>query len=177
MGHPKQVRRFKINPVELVVFGAVTLIFANSVYQLYYDWEEIRTNVVGSTPALAQSDRDGRSIASNNPLFSTIEVKCDEKSAAKKKPGSSEALEVTDAAKIRLSGPLCGPGKADKTKLLKAEVVNRTTNSTATVFTNSTDGSFSTDFIQLSPGRNQIQLKWVYQGGKEHSQALVIQKN
>ena len=186
MGHPHQARRFRINPVELVVFGVVSLIFANSVYQLFYDWEEVRANAVGATAAVKADSSSVRGIASANPLFSTIEVKCDSEKAttgAKKKSGAeeSQSLETTDAAKIRLSGPLCGIGvktpQDAKPKLLKAEVVNRTTNTAATVFTNATDGSFSTDFIPLNPGRNQIQLKWIYQGGKEHSQGLVVQKN
>jgi cytoskeletal protein RodZ len=178
MSPTREQRRFRVNPVELVVFAAVTLVFANSVYQLFYDWDEIRAKS-GTVEEASNASNASRGIASTTPLFSSIEVKCNEDAAKKK---TSEArLEKTDAAKIRLSGPLCSPtAAAADTKhatLIKTEVMNKTTNAAATVITNTTEGRFSTDFIPLNPGPNQIQLKWVYSGGKELSQDLIIQKN
>ena len=185
MNASREHRRFRVNPVELVVFAAVTLVFANSVYQLFYDWDEIRSKS-GATEEASANSSASRGIASTSPLFSSIEVKCAEdfSSNSKKKSQATEArLEKTDAAKVRLSGPLCLPTAQQELKdtkhptLLKTEVSNKTTNTVATVITNTTEGRFSTDFIQLNPGPNQIQLKWVYSGGKELLQDLVIQKN
>jgi len=174
-------RRFRVNPVELVVFAAVTLVFANSIYQLFYDWDEIRTK--SGTVEEASAGSASRGLASASPLFSSIEVKCNDEAPKKKGANADAHLEKTDAAKIRLSGPLCLPLAFQELKenkrpsLLKTEVTNKTTNAVATVITNTTEGRFSTDFIPLNPGPNQIQLKWVYSGGKELSQDLIIQKN
>lgn len=173
MGQQRERRRFRINPVELIIFGAVTLIFANSVYQLIFDWEEIRGTV--STLASLDKNLNGRSLASSNPLFATIEVKCN--APTKKKSASPEELtETTDAVKARILGPFCAPAGVGKNTFSKVEVLNKTSNSSATVISNANEGHFSTDFIPLNAGKNQILIKWLYQGGREFSQVLNIQK-
>lgn len=174
MAQVRETRRFRVSPVELAIFTTIVFIFVNSLINLFYDWDEIHAYVAGGQPHLAGAERG---IASTAPLFSSIELTCeDPKTVPKKKSGKKdlpdEPQEKTDAPKVSITGPLCGLSK--NFKLERTEVINRTTNKTATVITDPTKGMFSTDFIQLNAGRNQISVRFIYKDGKELSRQLIV---
>lgn len=149
-----QARRFKINPVELAIFSVVTLIFLNSVYNLFYDRQGFHPTTLA--PMASKPTTEGRAPASVSRLFPNLEVQCE------KNPE-----QETTAAKVRLTGTLCGIGAGDAaSKLVSTQIVNHANRFSATVFTDVSAGKFSTDYIPLNAGRNSIRVEFTYQGGK-----------
>ena len=152
MGTPQNIKRFRINPVEVAIFSIVTLIFLNSVYNLFYDRQGFHPAALA--PMAANPTSEGRSPASVGQSFMNLEVKCE-----------TNSEQETAAAKVRLTGALCGVGAtaADASKLLKTQIVNNANKFSATVFTDTTAGKFSTDYIPLNTGKNPIRIEFVYQ--------------
>lgn len=165
MGTHSTTQRFKTNPVEIAIFVAVTAIFATSVYRLFYgspDFQAAALTKMSSNPV-----SEGRAPASVSQSFMNLEVKCD-----------SLADQDTGASKIRLTGRLCGmDSENDGTKLVKSMVTNGTNKFAATVFTDTTAGKFSTDFIPLNSGQNKIHVEFSYRSGKNVAHDFVINKN
>jgi len=163
------VRRFRINPVELAIFSVVTLIFLNSVYNLFYDRQGFHPTTL--TPMVSKPTTEGRSPASVSKLFPNLEVKCEQ-------PQGAVQSQETTAGKVRLTGPLCGAmAAADAAKLIKTQVVNNTNRFSATVFTDVSAGKFSTDYIPLNTGKNVIHVEFTYQGGRTVAQDLNVSRN
>lgn len=167
-------KRFRINPVELVIFSVVSLVFLNSVYHLFYDWQGFKPaklvmleNVEGET--------DTRRPASGNPGFVNLEFSCEDSGEHK-----------TGATKLRLNGPLCraadeagqerAPAAAGSVAadLIRTEITNSANSATATVFTDVQAAKFSTDYIPLERGTNSLNVKFVYKGGKVISQTFTV---
>lgn len=164
MGSPEKVHRFRINPVEAVIFVAVAMVFASSVYHLF---NEQAVPMTALTPMAANPISEGRQVASSTQAFLSLNVICDETKET-----------TTSASKVRLSGELCGSGKAkDGPKLLKAQVVNQSSKDAATVFSDTENHKFSTDYIHLIAGRNAIHIEFTYKDGKSAAQDIVIMKN
>lgn len=157
--HTKE-RRFQINPVELLIFFLVSGIFINSVYKLFYDWKGLQTVQKASSPPKEEPPRE---LAAQGESLRNIEVQCQE-----------GFEQITEAGKVRLSGPICGRGQG--MSLLKTEIVNLANGSIATVFTDTNADKFSTDYIPLGPNRNPISLKFIYRDGKTVSQQITILK-
>ncbi|MCC7441655.1 MAG: hypothetical protein IT285_08480 [Bdellovibrionales bacterium] len=159
MSPSSEKTRFRLNPVELMIFGAMAVVLANSVYHLFYDWGGVRPVAVGQLPERDPNDPAGdRRVASlpSAPSVVSLNVSC-----------GSQAQIPTSAERVRLSGGLCGlPTGSGSEGLIKTEIVNQTNRTAATVFTDVTAGKFSTDFIPLNPGLNRLELKFVHQGGK-----------
>lgn len=166
-------RRFKINPVEFAIFSVVCTIFLNSVYNLFYDWRGFRSTAsvevkLGSESQAPRSPASlGASMAAVPTSFINMGILCQEE---------MEEQKVT-ANKVRISGPFCGiSAPQDHKKLLRTEVMNEANQISATVFTDFHTGRFSTDYIPLQRGKNTIQIKFVYQGGKVGTKTVQIQK-
>jgi hypothetical protein len=45
MGHLKFLHRFRVNPVEVVVFSGIAVLFCYSVYNLFYGYDDLRSTV------------------------------------------------------------------------------------------------------------------------------------
>lgn len=161
----KKIKRFRINPVELGVFLIVTLIFANSVYQLFFDWKGYQTKEISS--AKTDSARSPASITGTQ--VENIEIGC----------GHSIRQE-TLATKVRLNGPLCGIKPGSETTFDKVEILNQSNKTQAVVFSDVTDGTYLTDYIPLVSGENALTIKLTYNAGKQGpktvQQDLVIVK-
>ncbi|MGZ3707368.1 MAG: hypothetical protein ACXWPM_00700, partial [Bdellovibrionota bacterium] len=56
-----KVRRFKTNPVEIVIFSVVSLIFINSLYNLFYDHQGFHPAAL--SPMAANPTSEGRAPA------------------------------------------------------------------------------------------------------------------
>ncbi|MCM2322193.1 MAG: hypothetical protein NDJ90_02920 [Oligoflexia bacterium] len=158
-------KRFRTNPVEIGIFLVVTMVFANSIYRLFYDSPGFQTSALVAMESSPISE--GRSPASvSQPSFANIELRC-------------EALNEQDATagKVRLTGGLCGlDAETGADKLVKTTVTNTANKFTATVFMDVNAGKFSTDYIPLNSGKNPIRLEFAYRGGKVVSQDLVLNK-
>lgn len=161
------VKRFRANPVELAIFSVISLIFFNSVYNLFYDQQGFHPAAL--TPMSANPISEGRSPASTSQAFVNVDVRCD---------GNPD--KDTTATKVRLTGALCADGRvpaSDTTSLVKTQVINNANKFTATVFTDVNSGKFSTDYIPLNLGKNPIHLEFSYRSGKVVSQDINVVKN
>src|SRR5579885_2488532 len=160
--NPKE--RYRINPIEGFVLGALALVFCHSVYSLFFDFENLRAAPLGTgSQSVAMSwDTGARSPASHSTAFRSIDFKCED-----------ESNMVLSASKIRLTGPLCG-SPSPSAKLLRTQVVNSANKYSATVFTDLSSQKFSTDYIPLVAGHNPIHVEFSYQGGKTFSRDLAL---
>jgi hypothetical protein len=159
---PSNVRRFRTNPVELAIFSIISLIFCHSVYSLIYDHQGFQATAL--SPMAANPISEGRLPASVSQAFVNFEINCEAKQE-----------QVTEATKARLMGSLC-ESKAGNTQLIRAAVVNSANKFAATVFTDTTAGKFSTDYIPLNAGPNPIHIEFTYRGGQTVSQDFQIMK-
>ncbi|MBI3556131.1 MAG: hypothetical protein HY074_07695 [Deltaproteobacteria bacterium] len=171
--------RFKA--VEMGIFAVVSLIFLNSVYNLFTDGKFIGDNdrqAMGTPkpPVLpnAENTSGRRQVASEGISgFAPYETKCQT---------TGEVFE-TKAAKVRILGPFCGAtgrqvaaageAKADA-GLIEYKIENVTTHYAATVFSDHASGKFSTDFIPLEAGENRIAMEFRYKNGKVFPVELTI---
>jgi hypothetical protein len=166
MGSSQNTRRFRVNPVELAIFSIVTLIFLNSVYNLFYDRQGFHATALA--PMAANPISEGRTPASVPRSFQNLDLKCE-------MPAGDQD---TQAAKVRLNGTLCGSTIGmDETKLIKTQVTNIANKFTATVFTDLSSSKYSTDYIPLNAGKNPVHIEFFYQGGKQVTRDLTINKN
>lgn len=164
MGRNPQVNRFRINPAEVLILCVMVLIFLNSVYNLFYDWRQIP-----SQPSLAElNNTTSLESAGRSPAgYLSLEVECEP---------NSMTLQKVQATKVRLNGPLCGGTGSDSVKEspIQTEVLNTASHTKATVFTDPQSNRFLTDYLPLSPGKNPIEIRFTYQGGKVVQQTMAI---
>ena len=169
MGNSVNTRRFRANPIEVLILSAVSILFFRSVYNLVYDQPTFSSDPVSVSPIAANPLSEGRSPASavSAQSFLNVDVTCD-------KNGDQE----TTASKVRLTGPLCGADSATDTgKLVKASISNTANKFAATVFTDVNAAKFSTDYIPLNMGKNPIHLEFSYRNGKVINADLSVVKN
>jgi hypothetical protein len=168
--HPHvEVRRYRINPVEIIILATIGAVFINSIYHLFYDSNGFRPAALQEMAANPISE--GRSPASVSATFQSADVTCTE-----------NPERGTSASKIRLTGPLCnglaaGEAQASPDPLIRATVLNVTNQFNATVFTDTVSGKFSTDYIPLNTGKNQLKMEFTYKSGKIVTQELAFSKN
>lgn len=158
-------RRFKVNPVEVAIFSVVSLIFLNSVYNLFYDQSGFQPTALA--PMAANPISEGRAPASVSQRVANVEFKCD-----------VATYPDTQAQRIKLVGSLCGvsSGKDASKEIKKTQVTNLATAYEATVFTDETRATFSTDYIELNLGKNPIRVEFLFQDGKKVVQEISINK-
>jgi hypothetical protein len=157
-----KMNKFSINPVETVVFAAVTLIFLHSVYNLFYAHDGFEGTALA--PMAANPISEGRNLASLPEKFANIkDFKCTEGQERK-----------TSAVKAVIAGELCG-SVTGKEKLLSTKVLNHSNHDlVSTFFAFPAERRFRTDYIPLNPGKNEIHIELVYEGGKVYSEDLTI---
>src|SRR5688572_25390069 len=98
MATPQFIRKYKVNPVEIAIFSVVSLIFLNSVYNLFYDNQGYQATALTPMAANPVSENAGRAPASIPQAFLNVEFKC-----------SSLPDQETTAGKVRITGALCDP--------------------------------------------------------------------
>jgi hypothetical protein len=170
MGNPPSERQAKVNPVELTIFSVISLVFLNSVYNLFYDRQGFHPATVVNLNLPAEPGRGlasvkEPSVAGAAPLLLNYELRCDQNSD-----------QVTQAGKLRLTGPLCGSQKSGTEKSEPIQVTNRANRFTATVFTDNGAGKFSTDYIPLNAGKNPIEVLFTVGSGKPVTQGFTVEK-
>lgn len=158
--------KYKVNPVEVVILMTLGLVFCNSVYNLFYENQGFHPAAL--KPMAANPISEGRQLASSAfSSFQNEETDCEANSVEK----------TTQANKIRLSGPLCGADTVTPaSQLIKASVINDTNKFSATVFTDTNAAKFSTDYIPLSSGKNQIKMEFSFRGGKVINHDVSVSK-
>lgn len=149
-------QRSRVNSVEMIFFFIVSGIFLSSLYNLIYESKNFEAAVL--TPMTANIVSEGRNVTSTPSSLANIETTCT--------PVNNPV--ATTASKIRLIGSLCGA---------EAIIQNVTTQSTATVFIDSKTSKYSTDYMTLNSGKNQIHFEFKTNDGKKISQDLVVTRN
>lgn len=172
---PKTAESATLNPLELSIFFAILGVFAFSTYRFLSDTPTLtalpETRAPGSISDPSQGATSGT--AKITGQFSSFGLKCGAL--------DPESLSL-HSSKIRITGELCGsnsesPTYGSKPKTSRAYVVNQTNRYTATVFVDGPRGKFSTDYIPLEAGSNQIVIKFVAPSGKISEKSLTITKN
>ena len=146
---------------------------AHQLYSLFYDGHgAVTASRLAQLPEVAWSQSSQASAtAGANPLFLSYDLKCDQ-----------NAAQSTSAGKFRLSGAICGGETADGRKpssvatLSSIQVFNLANKFSATVFTDSVAGKFSTDYIPLNPGKNPIRVEFRYADEHVTSRDFVVDK-
>lgn len=157
-------QKYRINPIELVIFGVVSLMLFHSLYNLFYEKHVLESGTLTATSE--DHSTTDRALASTQS-FQNFEIKC-----------LPRLENDTQAAKIRLTGPLCGLVNESQhsAKLVKTQVTNQTNRFSATVFTDLSAGKFSTDYIPLDAGKNQILIEFIFDHAKTFKQETVINR-
>jgi len=159
----KETSNNTLNPIEVGVFTVLILFFIYSVYTLFYGWQESYSDQLNTIEPLTQNGN--RSLASFSSSFFHLEVPCEK-----------SFTETTSAKKVRILGHICGINQS-KNKLIKTEIINKSNNNLATVFTDTHSKKYSTDYIPLDKGQNVINLKFYYYGGKTVSNQIILTAN
>ncbi|OFZ80800.1 MAG: hypothetical protein A2583_08475 [Bdellovibrionales bacterium RIFOXYD1_FULL_53_11] len=167
MGTPQDAgdRWYQVNPVEVIVFILVLAVCMHSVYNLFYDRQGLQSTSL--SPMSANPVSEGRTPASTVQSFVNLDLGCD-----------PSVTRDTQAVKMRILGAMCGPGSimAEGVKPLKTKIVNQANRFEATIFTDMSAGKYSTDYIPLSPGQNQITIEFAYPGDRAFAQNLIVNK-
>lgn len=147
-----QLKRFKINPVELVVLGFTALIFSNSLYHLFYDWKDSK-QAHWQAPSHTDTTQPTREPASlHKGSFANIEFDC----------GLQHQTITTQADKVRITGPLCQNLSGASLSMIK---IFKEGTETQAAFTDISGNRFSSSFISLKDlGEHSIVLKFLYDG-------------
>jgi hypothetical protein len=174
------VRRFRVNPVEILILLTMSVVVGNSVYNLLYGTDSFRPAAL--KPMAANPTSEGRGLSSaTNASFANLEVKCVTDNVSDDQgPRPASVLSANDretsANKVRLTGTLCGGDGLTGSQLVKATVLNSSNRFNATVFTDSNSPQFTTDYIPLAAGKNTLKLEFAYRGGKTHTQEITVSK-
>lgn len=177
--------RFKV--VEMSIFAVVSLIFLNSVYDLFTDGKILtegeRKPLAAETKDVdsgSKQDNPSRALASQPSGVTSgmaglvpYETKCQ---------SAGETFE-TSASKVRILGPFCGAqagrrtagdGNSPDPAITEAHIENTTSHYVATVFSDHSTGKFSTDFVPLDQGPNKITMEFRYRNGKVFPVELTV---
>lgn len=164
MEQSQNVRRFRANPVEVAIFSILSLVFVNSVYNLFYDREGFHPRTLTPMEANPLSEGKRTLASSTGSLLFNLDLPC-ERSFNKD----------IQANRVRLLGTFCDK-TLQPTKLIKSLIVNNTNHFSATVFTDTDSGKYSTDYIPLEPGENGVHLEFSFLDGKSFTQDLSLKR-
>jgi hypothetical protein len=162
----KSTPRFRINPIELVIFSTVVLVFLNSAYHLVEEGSDL------SLAALSPP-HERPSIQSRGPA--SLRSGVQQSLADTPIPCERASQQSTTAPKTRLVGEVClprtaiGPAMphykdrpASAPHFKEASVKIAQSGHTAHIFVDPETGKFVTDYIPLAEGPNDIQMTFTF---------------
>jgi hypothetical protein len=162
------IRRFRSNPVELLVFSAIALLFINSIYDLFY--EPAGFNLAALAPMHSNPISEGRHLASVQDPLLTLNIPC-----------NSTQETQTAANRVRIMGPICRGEDSEvqikNTTPMKSSIQNTSNHFNAAVFFDEDSGKFATEYIPLVSGENKIEISFKHKDGETVSQNLRVIKN
>lgn len=156
-----------VSPIEIAIFTAVLGLFAFSSYRFIHESPTLPEGLQSEdTPRQPSSIHEPNQ---NTSAFYSLKIDCT----------SPDLVQDTQASKLRLMGHFCntsavGTSTESKPLTTKAYVVNQTTRYTATVFVDNNSGKYSTDYIPLQSGLNEIKVQVVDGAGKRSDIPLKI---
>lgn len=126
------------------------------------------TSQADRTPASQINIRESQTLNKVTSLTETLDLKCVTN-------GQLQELQ-TQARQLRLVGRLCPPKQAKKGKVLAPEIINQTNGFLATVFVPQSN-LFTSDYIYLAQGKNQVLLTWESENGQKiHSEFVIVRQ-
>jgi hypothetical protein len=165
-------KRFRVNPIEVFIFMIVSSIFGHSVYSLFDSRQGFKALVL--SPPHSDPLSEGRSLASVDTALSQVTFDCSTKTNA---TDAVDPGKNSTSSKIKIEGPLCYDGPSSpSSEPATTSVINTTNQSVATVFTDSFARRFSTDYLPLTPGKNEIRLDFSYKSGEKTSRDLTVNR-
>lgn len=156
-------RRFRINPIELLIFSVVSLVFLNSLYKLFYDWDRFQPQPLAGDITPIAVKQTNRSIASEESGFALWNLaSCDTFENETPSRGKSH-LKIAE-------GLMCGLDPDKPNEIPKAiEVIPMDENrekpigDKATIFQNTLGKNFTTDLIRIDPNHDtNILIRFQY---------------
>ena len=147
--------------IALVFFTSSTYLFVSGTENAV-STDKVFTADIKVSPSRSPATVTSRQIPKPDPGYIPYQTRCEH----------TESFE-TNSGKIRIIGPLCGLGAGAVTdvKDFRFTIANNTNMYTATVFQDYKTHSFSTDFIPLQNGDNNIQIQFSY--GKRAPASLI----
>ena len=165
------IRRFRANPIEGMILLVITTTLVHSIYSLFYSQTGFHPQTL--TPMSSNPISEGRMPASASRSLNGVTLSLSTFDFQCNKPLDKD----TSSTKIRLTGVLCGlPTDTGTLKIKKAVILNTTNQFNATVFSDGIQKKFSTDYIPLNPGKNQIHVEFVYQSGEKTVHEFLINR-
>lgn len=169
MATEQETKRYRHNPLEVLIFTAITGFFIHSVYTLFQEKSHIATSF-----EVAETETTGgvtRSPASSQ--VSEIELDC---VAGVEYQVSSE--------RVKLRGMLCPPesmsltgGREPSSETpARIKVVNQANEALGTVFMDSGHKKFTTDYLPLIAGENHLLVTYYYRGNRSSQRDLTIRR-
>jgi len=193
---PRAPKKLPISPVEGAIFAAVLTGFTYSVVGLFQEPTTFTAllDENSSRPKIGSSSGAVLTPGARMPASTGVGAAgtgfSDEVArgpAALAQPG--DAMRAFDfncdlageqqivAGKVRITGPFCkGSGSSSAEAPLKTTLVNEANQFSATVFTDSSAGRFSTDYIPLNVGSNPIHVEFQYSNGSAVKKTFVLLK-
>lgn len=167
MAKPVQVAKFKINPVEIGVVMAISALTAWSAYDLLKQKGSFHAHSLAPMSSNPRSERglSDRMPASVLQVMADLNVDC-------YAPAENPVSQDVSAKKIRLNGFFCGSQGGEKP--VKATITNETTRYKAELFPDSLAPTFTTDYIPLSGGTNQVKVEFAYADGRSFFQQIDV---
>lgn len=166
----KPALRFKVNPVEILIFSGMLVIFLNSLYQLLYvkipsPKESALIPLAASPLHEAGPANKQRQIASIMNGLDFFNLNCEPRIG-----------KNTLGSKIRLIGKICGydPKQEALRPRTIVKIKNDTQAENATVFSQYSEGTFQTEYIPLKNRESVIQVRFVYPDQREISQEVTV---
>lgn len=164
----------RVSPIEVLIFGAFTFAFLNSLYHLFYDRQGFNPAALQPMAQAPTTERGpggeagGRAPASLSGGLQNLDVDC-----------AAQMAKTVSASKIRLSGAFCSVGGAKREShgggdLAEITVYNEANKFTATVFSDTSSAKFSTDYIPLNAGKNPLKVEYVYRKGEPLKQDVLV---
>ena len=159
-----QSQQYKVNPVEVMILIISLGILGYSFYRLTQP-NAVSFAALSDMKASPVTEDPSRSPASSQSTLSTLNLDCE--------LGSTYKVQ---SQKVRFSGPLCTDHLLPnpQSPIKSAFVINKSNQYEATVFSNDSEKRFSTDYIPLTGGDNQIHIELTYQNSSIFIQDIVI---
>ena len=162
---PKSIKRYRSNPVEVAIFTGLLLVFAHSAYEFTQNPSVTLSQVFQDLTSRTPASELKTTPSSPTLPGQTLNLKCEDQS------------QVVTTAKVRMSGNLCLAASDTFGPLTRATVTNVTAKTAGNVFADTSEGRFSTDFITLMPGTNEIHFEFSDSRGKTIQRTIQLMKN
>lgn len=159
---PTFSRRFRSNPVEILIFGAVCALAGYSLLKT------LSAPPVAHHAGFANGFERfpaARTLASLREQAGSLEIPCE-----------LSETSVSNAPTVKLFGAACDVPHGAPTHLLRTRIVNEANQFTSTVELKTPGLLFESGEIPLQAGKNRLVLEYTYSDGTQVARSFVIDR-